>query len=755
MTLALSASTVKAWFQYRCERKTRYDMMSSHDLAAAAVVKDERTPAWAALGDDFEDRVLANLARAAGVRRPNLKGDKLHQSVTAAFLRGQLAETFAAQATLDPGPSVRAAFGLPEKVGLRRSFPDLIQRLDDGGAPIFKVIDIKATRSAATFHKAQVAFYARMLRGLLHDLGIEARIAPQGSIWHVAAGTQPESGRWEEHDFPLDPYLRIVDDFFINDVPVIFRREVTATRDTTFHHLYFKCEQCDYLDHCRRSLDRAAADRDVSAIPGVSHESKRALLARGLRTVGSVAGTGSLIGQEPPPWSLQRRADVLKARARAQVEGRLLRTPDVYSYLMPPRVDHAYFLVADHDPVEDNLVTLGLLCRGPEGDREVIRVVPGGSPSAERDALAEVLGALLRELGAVDAHNEDAAEPDRRHAHIFMYEPAEARSLQAAVGRHLDDPRIRGGLLNAVRLFPPDEVVPEPEFRGIHHLPATALRSVVEQLYALPTLVSYDLRQVTEVLATAGALAGAYAPDARFRRDFSSLLSMEVVRGWRHREGRRFTAEEIRTDVRRRLHATAALADWLWRESARGGDFLRLQKQPFRFQSTIHPLNARDLDLLQAYELLESRSQLLETMVRLALPVRQRIASGRCLGGLTLRGVYPAQRWVTLRFEVPRESRETELSADDIGLIVTDDNPDLRLNQQMWPALEVQLQPPHPDYPGSVMARMWRNRFDDPLIQGLVRATPDGAWCIDQAYKDLNGPRIMNFLAFLDAEDAP
>jgi len=39
--------------------------------------------------------------------------------------------------------------------------------------------------------------------------------------------------------------------------------------------------------------------------------------------------------------------------------------------------------------------------------------------------------------------------------------------------------------MSTVRIFPPDDVVPEPEFRGAHHLPATAVRSVVEQLYAL------------------------------------------------------------------------------------------------------------------------------------------------------------------------------------------------------------------------------------------------------------------------------
>src|SRR5215468_2940946 len=98
-------------------------------------------------------------------------------------------------------------------------------------------------------------------------------------------------------------------------------------------------------------------------------------------------------------------------------------------------------------------------------------------------------------------------------------------NLQLAVGRHLNDNRIRSALLHLVRLFPPEEVVPEPEFRGMHHLPATAVKSVVEQLWALPVSVAYDLRQVSQAIASAGG-GPAYVPADKFARPFSSLLSI-------------------------------------------------------------------------------------------------------------------------------------------------------------------------------------------------------------------------------------
>ena len=36
--------------------------------------------------------------------------------------------------------------------------------------PVFRVIDIKATRAATAFHKAQVAFYSRMLESVLSEI---------------------------------------------------------------------------------------------------------------------------------------------------------------------------------------------------------------------------------------------------------------------------------------------------------------------------------------------------------------------------------------------------------------------------------------------------------------------------------------------------------------------------------------------------------------------------------------------------------
>ena len=335
--------------------------------------------------------------------------------------------------------------------------------------------------------------------------------------------------------------------------------------------------------------------------------------------------------------------------------------PSLTAFLMPPRADAAVYLVADHDPVDDTLVTLGYRYVDRSGVRDQIEVLSTADRAAEADALVRVFGRLISDLQAIDAHNaaiNDVTDPANLYAHIFLYEATEAVALQNAVKRHLDDPRVRTGLLHMVRLFPPDEVVPEPEFRGMQHLPATALRSVVEQLLSLPVTVSYDLRQVSGALFAAGLIADEYAPMPPFERPFSSLLALDVSRNLRERRRGGPDQDAIRLDVLARLSATQTIADWLRAEHRRRIEtsrqpMLRLNKRPFRLQATFDPLDAGDLDVLRAFELLENRAGLLETMIRLAQPTRVRRDAGRAIGPMRLLNVSERQRFAYLLFAIP------------------------------------------------------------------------------------------------------
>lgn len=751
---------MKSWFQYRCERKTRYEIMEPSELAAIPVAKDDREKSWAVVGIDYENRVVRRLARECSVLRPP-EGDRegLADDLAAAFLEGRGSADYAAQLKLRP--KRRPAF-LEADLVLRRSFADLVERKFEGDTPVFKLIDIKATRSARAFHKTQVAFYALLLEAMLKERGLAGTVSGEGEIWRIPDNGSAEGDEWTKEPFLIAPYRRLVLDFCTTVLPPIAAKKVEKGVDQTFFHVYFKCEQCSYLPHCSQAIspERSPETRDISAVAGLSHEAKRSLLGIGTASVGALAEKGASIGQmDGAGWSLSRRAETLIGRAKALRQDKILPASEPHTFLMPPRTDVSLYLVADFDPVDNGLVTLGYLYADANGTREAIEILPSADREAEANALVSIFGRLIADLASVDAHNaalEEQGETEGQlYAHIFVYEPAEVRALQDAVKRHLEDPRVRIGLLDMVRLFPPEEVVPEPEFRGMQHLPATALRSVVEQLFAVPVTVSYDLRQVSQAFLREGLIDAAYTPAETFERPFSALLSIDAARAMREKKPDAPTIDAFAADVRSRLEATHRLALWLRQEHQRRleageGPMLRLNKLPFRLQASFNSLDAEDLDILRAFELLENRSGLLETLIKLAQPKRVRRESGRAIGPMRVLGIYPGQRSVSIMLKMPADALEADIAPGAFGLILSDGEPDFVLEPRLWKQLSCNLLPSKPgDSADLVRLRVYKGNFDGNAMTEVRRRAGENGWWLDQSFLDLNSAKSESFLDFL------
>ena len=749
LRLGLTASTVKGWFQYRCERKAVYEAMHPAERARLPILEEPQTKesAWAAFVKDFEAGIIDGLVRRdpANVLRPSEPDGALSLDEAYAFLRRKSLAEFACQFPAWPTESLTRELRLPPNVTIRGGRADVLIALPVG-RPVFRLVDIKATQHATLFHKAQVAHYALAIRAMIAEAGIGAELDDEAEIWHI----DPSAAEgYRRAPFKVRAYEEAVRDFFHRVVPNMSQRRVDAASDDTFFHVYFKCEQCQFIAHCERRIGAnvSAEQRDLSAVAGMSQQAKRALSSSGICSLSELAETQPAKLRAGGSWTLQSKSDVFVARARSLVTNRVERLDGRLTWLMPQRVDSRHILVVDADPVDARLAALGYLRSGSDGREPIVRVLTTGTPEEEREALSTVLGTLVDDLRAIDQRNRDASGDV--HAHIFTYEPSEAVSLQEALGRHLEDARISRALLEAVRIFPPEQTVPEPEYRGVHHLPATALRSVFEQVYAVPTRVAYDLRGVTSALESAGVPARfTYRPDDEFARRFSSRLNIDVCRALRDRPE---VVPRVQADVVSRLRAVDALIDWLLEENARAPEpFLRLKKRPFRFQSDFHPLKASDLDALQAYAILANRAGLLSTLVSLAQPTRQRRDSFRTFANLTLRTTSRGNSSVRMIFEVPVESRRAELGRSDMGLVLTDGSPDILLNPAMWRDFSVDLESVDTS---RLTVRMNRRAFDSPSFSAVRAATASDGWFIDQTFVDATSSRSIDFLRHLANAD--
>jgi len=181
---------------------------------------------------------------------------------------------------------------------------------------------------------------------------------------------------------------------------------------------------------------------------------------------------------------------------------------------------------------------------------------------------------------------------------------------------------------------------------------------------------------------------------------------------------------------------------------------LRLAKKPFRLHATFDPLQAGDLDVLRALELLENRAGLLDTLVRLAQPIGARRDAGRCAADMRLVETRAVGRYYFLTFNLPVESQDAEFGSSTLGLILTDDDPDLRLTPGSWSGLSCYIAPARPDDPPQrLRIRMYANVFKGDVFQTVLRRAGDRNWCLDQSFVDFNSDKAGDFLSYLAQGD--
>jgi hypothetical protein len=101
-------------------------------------------------------------------------------------------------------------------------------------------------------------------------------------------------------------------------------------------------------------------------------------------------------------------------------------------------------------------------------------------------------------------------------------------------------------------------------------------------------------------------------------------------------------------------------------------------------------------------------------------------------------------------FDVPVESQDYELTSSDFDLILTDDDPDLRLNPQFWPSFQVKIAPERPEYgQQTLLLNINANVYKSQEFKQLLRETGDKGWFLDQTYKNFTADRAASFLQFL------
>ena len=108
----------------------------------------------------------------------------------------------------------------------------------------------------------------------------------------------------------------------------------------------------------------------------------------------------------------------------------------------------------------------------------------------EQQAIIDILEKIYTTLEKIDLENQSGAKKS------FIFSPMSLQRL-LIYNRHwrevLKISPTSNIILQFARMFPPDDFMPEPEFKGVNHLSWLLSSTCHTRCFALPIRVSYDI----------------------------------------------------------------------------------------------------------------------------------------------------------------------------------------------------------------------------------------------------------------------
>jgi hypothetical protein len=564
----VSPSQVARFYFHECERYLRYRAATREQRAADGIPKFEPdrsllTKAILDGGVAWEARLLAGpLAGRAIVAGGT--GDLVDRRHTVGATLEALARLRPGEAlyqpTLQAPPSFYERYGIdPDLVGITDCHPDLVVAEPDGqdadSAFELRVVDAKATEMMKLSHRIQVGLYSLLLDHAVTDAGLDARVARTGGVWLYE---QPEP-EW----FELARIMGQLETFLAHDLTRIL---ITPAPDA-FWHLYFRCEWCDYYEHCRAEADTRD---DVSLVPYLSTFAKRHLAEREVGTVGELA----TLLQQPDAdeqltgcASLEGRAPQLRLSVEA-LQHKETKPRGAASVGMPVGEQVLVTITVQSEPLEGRVYGYAIYrAKARElfgrGTDTYVRVAPDGRPETLRDLRRALVADLIAIFRTVHDHNTAHADwREQKSVQAYVFDTYEHELLVQTLVDAVLDPAVAEDALALLFHFQhPDLVQAEDHPATEVFFPLVVLTSVIRNLLAMPIPVVYRFADVVAELAPS-QYAFDYRPSDFFNFALSNRVkSNAIFEIWER--GRADLVENLEGELKRRVWAANSVISGL------------------------------------------------------------------------------------------------------------------------------------------------------------------------------------------------
>jgi hypothetical protein len=512
-------------------------------------------------GYEWEERVVGEIlgprAVPAEAEAKFLRGRTMTVETTRRVLGALEPGRFAYQATLRAPPGFYSRYGLdPARVQLTSCRPDLIQCVEGEGGLELRVIDVKASPGVKLSHRIQATVYTLILEQLLADWEFERAASAHAGVW-IPDTDGPEVFELRSLRPPIELFLET------DLLPLL-----DAPADQAPWHLYYRCEWCDYFQHCAQEM---RATDSTSRVPYLSSHAKRFLADR----QPPILTTADLEERlaDPAWWptlddcaSLRGRGERLAAHVNSLHDGAVSTLGG--ASLAMPRAEHVRLvLTLQSDPVSGQLYAFGLHAQGLKDvlgadnrRRTIVRVAERGDPSSVAALERALVDDLWQILSAVDGFNQGPEWKEQKTLQAFVFDSYERARLIEVLLRRVLEPGVAERALALLFYFQsPDLLQVDDHPEGTVFFPVVDLTSVVRSLLALPIEVTYGFADVDGLLQPS-EYGFEYHESDYWSFAFSNQLRSDAIYAvWT--KDRQDLLDNLRGELRRRLWTTNAIVN--------------------------------------------------------------------------------------------------------------------------------------------------------------------------------------------------
>jgi hypothetical protein len=513
----LAPSTIARYFFQDCERYLRYRGAPRAEREHCGIPERQfdHSPlmrAVLAAGSLWEREVVEKLlaGRVEVAAGPGPLSERRHaETDTLDLLRTAPPGGYLYQVTLRPPPSFYTAHGLdPSFVTFGDNYPDLIEVRAEGGHRLLRVIDVKRGDSLQLAHRVQVLLYALELEAVLLAAGVSDARADLdvGAVW---LGNQPEP-----EEFDLRAFRPHLEQFLRHDLPRIL---ATPPHDAHWH-VQFRCERCDYFDHCRTEMRRT---NDLSKLAHLTSQGKKHLVQLGVRTLPELS---TFLGRPDADALLGACASL--AGERHYLAGRLASfssgTPRPHGTAAPLAIfeNVAVFATLQREPLGRSTYLAGLFVHAkPEvasaltpGARRALFdashkpqpcVLIAERPDGVGDVRRQFVRLLYDVLLDVDRLNQGKAWDRQVSLQVYTHTERDRDQLVEWLMESLREPELADRAMMLLLHFQGPDLLLTDEHPGDPvPFPVVVLQNVLTKTLALPIEVSYTLPEVLERLGS-------------------------------------------------------------------------------------------------------------------------------------------------------------------------------------------------------------------------------------------------------------